>query len=48
MNDYALAGNRPETQLITIHNPEDYDAMRTAGRLAAAILVAERDNPMDS
>lgn len=38
MNDYAIARNPPETQLITIHQPEDYEAMRTAGRLAAEIL----------
>ena len=38
MNEYALAGNTPETSLITIHQAEDYEAMRTAGRLAAEIL----------
>jgi len=38
MNEYALARNTPETQLITIHQPEDFEAMRKAGRLAAEIL----------
>jgi hypothetical protein len=38
MNDYTLAGTRPDAQLITIHKPEDYESMRTAGRLAAEIL----------
>ena len=38
MNDYTLARNTPEAQLITIHQPEDYKAMRTAGRLAAELL----------
>ena len=38
MNDFTLARNPAETQLITIHKPEDYDAMRKAGRLAAELL----------
>jgi len=38
MNDYNLARNPPEAQLITIHQPEDFEAMRTAGRLAAELL----------
>ncbi len=38
MNDYALSKNPLETPLIPIHQPEDYEAMRIAGRLAAEIL----------
>jgi methionyl aminopeptidase len=38
MNDNAFARYSLETPLITIHKPEDYEAMRTAGQLAAEIL----------
>ena len=38
MNDYAYATTPPDTPLITIHKPEDFEAMRTAGRLAAELL----------
>ena len=38
MNEYLRPANATETAGITIHGPEDFEAMRKAGRLAAELL----------